>query len=105
MSGSARTPIDKILLTSYFFSMKTKVSSKGQVVIPKAYRQKLGWVAGTELEVSEEAGQVLLKPQPSKKKKYSIRDVAGILHRPGMKASTVEEMDEAVSKMFEDWEV
>jgi AbrB family looped-hinge helix DNA binding protein len=85
--------------------MKTRISSKGQVVIPKAYRQKLGWEAGTELVVEEEGGQVLLKAKPAVKKTKSIRDLAGILHRPGMKAHTIEEMDEAVDKMFEDWEV
>lgn len=76
--------------------MKTKVSSRGQVVIPKAYRQKLGWDAGTELEVCEEGGQVLLMPEPSRKKKLSIKDVAGILHRPRQKAITLEEMDLAI---------
>jgi AbrB family looped-hinge helix DNA binding protein len=81
--------------------MKTKVSSKGQVVIPKAFRQKLGWEAGTELEVCEEAGQLVLQA-PAKKKKYSIREVAGILHRPGMKASTLEEMDEAIGKAIKE---
>lgn len=33
--------------------MKTRISSKGQVGIPKAYRQKLGWEAGTELVVED----------------------------------------------------
>lgn len=99
-------PLDRILPASYFLAtMKTKVSSKGQVVIPKAYRQKLGWEPGTELIIEEEAGQVLLKPKPIIKKTKSIRDLAGILHKPGMKAHTIEEMDEAVGKMFEKWEV
>lgn len=82
--------------------MKTKVSSKGQVVIPKAYRQKLGWEAGMELIVEESQGQLTLKAKPALKKTRSIRDVAGILHRPGMKAHTIEEMDEAISKAIKD---
>lgn len=82
--------------------MKTRVSSKGQVVIPKAYRQKLGWGPGTELIVEEEAGQVLLKAKPILKKTRSIRDIAGVMHRPGMKAHTIKEMDQAVAKAIEE---
>ena len=81
--------------------MKTRISSKGQVVIPKAYRQKLGWEPGTDLVVEEEAGQLVLK-RPTKKKSLKIRDIAGILHRPGMKAATLEEMDAAIAKAVEE---
>lgn len=31
----------------------TKVSDKGQVVVPKAVRDRLGWIPGTDLEVVE----------------------------------------------------
>ena len=31
----------------------TKVSDKGQVVVPKAVRDRLGWVSGTDLEEVE----------------------------------------------------
>lgn len=55
-------------LTSYrvrrsFFSMNmiTKLSSKGQLVIPKATRDRLKWEAGVELEVVERAGEVVLR--------------------------------------------
>lgn len=78
--------------------MKTRISSKGQVVIPKAYRQKLGWEPGTELVVEEEAGQVLLKPEPMIRKTKSIQEVAGMLHRPGQTAITLDEMDQAIAK-------
>lgn len=84
--------------------MKTRISSKGQVVIPKAYRQKLGWETGTELVVEEEAGQVLLRPKPAIKKTKSIREVAGILHRPGRKAITLKQMDSAIDEaLSEKW--
>jgi len=78
--------------------MKTKISSKGQVVIPKAYRQKLGWEPGMELVVEEANGQLTLKALPNPQKTRSIREVAGMLHRPGMKAHSIEEMDEAIAK-------
>ena len=82
--------------------MKTRVSSKGQVVIPKAYRQKLGWGPGTELVVEEEAGQVLLKPPSKQRKKLPISAAAGILHRPGRRAITLEEMDAAIDSALEE---
>lgn len=75
------------------------------MVIPKAYRQKLGWEAGTELVVEEEAGQVLLKPKARIQKKRPLSDLVGILHEPGMKPSTIEEMDAAVAESFKNWEV
>jgi len=78
--------------------MKTKVSSKGQVVIPKAYRQKLGWENGTCLEVREDAGQLVLsRPQP-KAKTVSIDALAGRLHRPNTKPISLQEMEDALTK-------
>jgi AbrB family looped-hinge helix DNA binding protein len=41
----------------------TKVSSKGQIVLPKALRDARGWKPGTELEVSEgDNGEIVLLP-------------------------------------------
>jgi AbrB family looped-hinge helix DNA binding protein len=40
---------------------ETKMSGKGQVVIPKEVRDALQWSAGTELEVVRRAGTVVLK--------------------------------------------
>ncbi|MGB0745014.1 MAG: AbrB/MazE/SpoVT family DNA-binding domain-containing protein [Opitutales bacterium] len=79
--------------------MKTRISSKGQVVIPKAYRQKLGWEPGTELMVEEEAGQVYLtKPHQEKRKTLPLSAAIGLLHRPGNKTLTVEDMEAAIDK-------
>jgi len=40
---------------------QTKVSAKGQVVIPKDVRDRLHWAPGTPLDVIEKAGSVTLK--------------------------------------------
>jgi AbrB family looped-hinge helix DNA binding protein len=40
----------------------TTISSKGQVVIPKALRQSSKWPAGTRLEVLQTTEGLLLKP-------------------------------------------
>lgn len=41
----------------------TKLSDKGQVVVPKASRDRLGWQPGVELEVIESADSVTLRPR------------------------------------------
>jgi AbrB family looped-hinge helix DNA binding protein len=42
----------------------TMVSTKGQVILPKAIRQRKRWAAGTRLVVEETADGVLLKAAP-----------------------------------------
>ena len=43
--------------------LTTTVSTKGQVILPKAIRQTLGWQAGTRLVVENRPEGVLLKPE------------------------------------------
>ena len=40
---------------------QTKLSAKGQVVIPKDVRDRLGWLQGSELEVVETGDSVILR--------------------------------------------
>ena len=42
----------------------TTVSTKGQVILPKAVRRLLRWEAGTRLIVENTPEGVLLKPEP-----------------------------------------
>ena len=42
----------------------TTVSTKGQVILPKAIRERRNWPAGTRLVVEETPDGVLLKPAP-----------------------------------------
>lgn len=50
----------------YFSSMKTTVSEKGQITIPKSLRDRLGIRPGQVLEVREEQGRlVMFKRMPS----------------------------------------
>ena len=44
---------------------KTRLSSKGQVIIPKAVRERHGWRPGLELEVEDQGEVVVLRPARS----------------------------------------
>jgi len=41
---------------------KTKIDERGRILIPSEEREKLGLKAGTEFELTEESGVLLLKP-------------------------------------------
>lgn len=69
------------------------VTSKGQITLPKEVRQELGLKAGDKVEFDKVDGRFVLRPR-----NRSILELAGILHRPGMKAMTIEEMDEALGQ-------
>lgn len=75
--------------------LTTIVSAKGQVVLPKAVRQRRRWDAGTRLLVEETEDGVILTPAPL----FAATDVAsvfGSLPFAGP-ARTIEEMDAAVA--------
>jgi AbrB family looped-hinge helix DNA binding protein len=57
--------------------MMTKVSSKGQVILPGPIRRKLGIRAGDPLEASVEAGRIVLTPR-----KKTPRNKARIVYDP-----------------------
>ena len=45
-------------------TLTTTVSTKGQVILPKAIRERRHWAAGTQLIVEETADGVLLRSAP-----------------------------------------
>ena len=52
--------------------MQTKVSSKGQVVLPGPLRQRLGIRAGDSLNANIEAGRIVLTPLRKRLHRVSI---------------------------------
>lgn len=74
----------------------TKLSSKGQVIIPKPLRTAHNWEEGQELIVIDCGEGIMLKPKRVFKK-TTVQDVAGCLKFSG-KAKTIEEMDEAIAQ-------
>lgn len=85
---------------------RTRLSSKGQVIIPKAVRDRHGWRPGTELEVEDRGDAVVLRPAalfpPT-----TFEEVRGCLKYDGPPV-TVEEMDQAIERearrMWEEFE-
>ncbi len=63
------------------------VSSKGQLVIPKAVRQDARVTAGSRLEVRYVGGEIRLRPVPPLPG-AALDQVAGCLARPGRKMLT-----------------
>jgi AbrB family looped-hinge helix DNA binding protein len=52
--------------------MTTKVSTKGQVVLPGPLRRRLGICAGDPLEIRIEGGRIVLTPQRKRPAKSQI---------------------------------
>ena len=62
--------------------LTTTVSTKGQVILPKAVRDRRRWAAGTKLEVEERDDGVLLRPAPLFER-TSIAEISGMLAGKG----------------------
>jgi AbrB family looped-hinge helix DNA binding protein len=73
----------------------TIVSTKGQVILPKAIRERRNWAAGTRLIVEETPDGVLLKAAPVFAPTRP-EDVAGMLAYRGP-PKTLEEMNAAIT--------
>jgi AbrB family looped-hinge helix DNA binding protein len=52
--------------------METRVSTKGQVVLPGPIRRKLGLRPGDPLDVKAEGGRIVLTPRRSRSQKIRI---------------------------------
>ncbi len=77
------------------------ITSKGRITIPIEVRRKLDLKPGDRVDfVLDRAGGVRLQP-----KKAPLASLLGILHRPGQKPLSVEQMHaEIAAHVVEDWE-
>jgi len=71
---------------------EAKLTSKGQITIPKAVRKFLGISTGDKVDFSIDDGVVVLKS-----KKSSIMALNGIV-KPRIKGVTLEDMKNAIGK-------
>jgi AbrB family looped-hinge helix DNA binding protein len=78
----------------------TKLSSKGQVIIPKPLRTAHHWEVGQELIVVDLGDGILLKPK-TPFPLTDIDDVASCLKFKG-KTKTLDDMERAIKKGIEE---
>lgn len=71
-----------------------RLSTKGQVVLPKSIRRRLHWEAGAALVIEDTPEGVLLKQAPLFPP-TRVEDVSGMLKYRGA-PKTIEEMDAGV---------
>jgi len=76
-----------------------RVSSKGQIVIPKAVRDAKRIEAGTELAISVIGDEIRLTVAVATPA-TSVRDVAGILARPAGKRLTHKQEQERIAALI-----
>ena len=83
-------------------NVRAKISSKGQLVLPKAVRDAHGLVPGSEVEVESVGATIVLTPRirkPRAGRFYTVDEVAGILKYDGPPVS-IRDMDRAVEEEF-----
>ncbi len=74
----------------------TRLSTKGQIILPKNIRDSRAWAPGTEFTVEETGDGILLRPAgrfPS----AELAEVAGCLRYKG-KAKTLAQMQAAIGR-------
>jgi len=74
----------------------TKLSSKGQVIIPKHIRTLHHWKPGQELVVIDTGDGVLLKPK-TPFQRTNVDDAASCLHYSG-RLKTIDDMEQAIER-------
>lgn len=74
----------------------TRLSTKGQIVLPKSIRLSRAWGAGTEFTVEEAGDGILLRPA-ARFPDTDLEDVAGCL-RSKRKSKTPTQMRAAIGR-------
>ena len=73
-------------------SLSTRLTSKGQMTLPKAIRDRLGLESGDKLDVAIEGMRIVLIP-----KTLHLADICSFLPAP-RKPVSVEDMDEGIAQ-------
>ena len=76
--------------------LTTRLSTKGQLILPKEVRDRHGWRPGTELEV-EDLGESVVIRAVAQVPETRLEDLVGCAGYSGP-AKTLEEMEEAVAR-------
>ena len=73
--------------------MLATVTDKGQVTLPKAIRDLLSIRPGTRIDFQVTADKTLT----ARVQTCGSEGLFGLLHRPGQKVRTIEEMDDSIA--------
>ncbi|WP_311028402.1 AbrB/MazE/SpoVT family DNA-binding domain-containing protein [Mesorhizobium koreense] len=77
-------------------NVRARISSKGQLVLPKAVREAYGLGPGSEVDIESAGDSIVLKPLHKKARRtYTIDEVAGFLKYDGPPV-TVEDMERGI---------
>jgi AbrB family looped-hinge helix DNA binding protein len=74
----------------------TRLSTRGQITLPKSIRVSRGWGPGTEFTLEESGDGILLRPA-ARSPQWGFDDVAGCLRYSG-KPKTLAEMREGIKQ-------
>ncbi|MBI4754507.1 MAG: AbrB/MazE/SpoVT family DNA-binding domain-containing protein [Betaproteobacteria bacterium] len=77
-----------------------KLSSRGQIVIPKDIREQARLAEGMEFSIVFEGGEIRLRPVPGIQPSTHA-EAAGCLYRPGRAAMSAEETEAAIAAMLQ----
>jgi len=73
---------------------RATLTSKGQLTLPKAIRDRLRLAAGDKVDfVVKDDGTVVLHPTT-----IEVKELKGLLHRKGIKAQSVKAMNAAIRR-------
>lgn len=75
----------------------TRLSSKGQVVLPSSIRRSRQWEEGTEFAIQERPDGILLTPIKPNSVTATVDDVAGML-KPRRTGVSLEDMEAAIDQ-------
>lgn len=79
---------------------QTKVSSRGQVVIPKSIRDALQLTPGETLEVRVQGRSIVLETPRAPRERISFEEFRRRVPRHEGPALSIEDMDAVVDRMF-----
>jgi AbrB family looped-hinge helix DNA binding protein len=75
---------------------RARISSKGQLVLPKAVRDAYGLGPGSEVDIESAGESIVLRPIKRKdRRRYTIDEVAGFLKYKG-RPVTLEDMERGI---------
>lgn len=76
--------------------MTTRLSTKGQLIIPKEIRDRYGWTIGTELSIEDQGGCVVIR-RAEDLPETSLEDLVGCSGYQGPRHG-LDEMEAAIAE-------